>query len=199
MNACSRTALSNVSGASSDVMTTTRGARSTLRSAASKSRPVIRGIQTSRSIRSKRSLRIVSSASTPSLASDTEWPALASALWNDEPGRVVVINYQDSAHGRLCFLRGSSAECGEATRRCGRGASRAATNAGRAAVMCVQSEEYADRAPSKSASPRELLERRCCLPARPTSRQWRSPLSARAPPSSTLRRRFRSNASSMRR
>ena len=103
MNACSRTALSSVSGASSDVMTTTRGACSALRSSARRSSPVIRGIQTSSSIRSNRRRRRISSASTPSFASVTEKPALVEGPANDEPGRVVVIDHQDSAHDRLRF------------------------------------------------------------------------------------------------
>ena len=53
LNACSRTAFSSVSGASSDVITTTRGRDLIGRSFASRSRPFIRGIQTSSSSRSK--------------------------------------------------------------------------------------------------------------------------------------------------
>ena len=52
LNACSRTAFNSVSGASSDVMTTTRGRCLAVRSFASRSRPFMRGIQTSSSSRS---------------------------------------------------------------------------------------------------------------------------------------------------
>ena len=51
-HACSRTALSSVSGVSSEVITTTRGRAPSLGSAASTSSPFIFGIHTSRSIRS---------------------------------------------------------------------------------------------------------------------------------------------------
>ena len=57
LNACSRTALSSVSGVSSDVITTTRGRVLRVRSLASRSSPFMRGIQTSSSSRSKRRVR----------------------------------------------------------------------------------------------------------------------------------------------
>jgi len=77
--ACCRIARSSVSGASSDVITTTRGRVFTRFRWSSTPRPSMRGIQTSSSIRSNLFARRRRSASTPSLATRTVNPAFISA------------------------------------------------------------------------------------------------------------------------
>ena len=70
-NACSRTARSSVCGASSAVITTTRGREGAPLSRESTSSPSIPGIQTSRSTRSKRSRASRERAEAPSRAVST--------------------------------------------------------------------------------------------------------------------------------